>query len=624
MSQKLIHHSFKNIRHLAKTSASSTIQYFAKLDGKDVFIKAYLKFSDLDAFKNEVKKTIKRTMRHQKTDDEIEQILSFVDQVEMNYMEKYDPDIKGIEYENKVYSEIISRIEKDELSPNFVEYVDHDETDIKDFLATFHAGMFDIASEDGLIAGIEYLTLHFKKDVLNKFIILNDDDTKSTFLALYLKYIRIGYLVCNRILGTQNTLHAIANSTTITEDELKEVLFQLFFTLYLMETLRLQHNDLHSDNILIEELPEMRNIFYTVSGTTFVVQTKYLLRIFDWDHAFVDDPFFGVNEKIAKIGYENAGLLNKFVKHYDYFQILCDILLDCHKSPVTLFYSICKTDIFKKLFADAIKAGILKVNSNGILSGFEIGGRFISKNNYSVDCRCNKKDDLAKLPTLEKILMNPVFSHFRGGLKTGNFHYRATISGGMTVGELLRKPKGSKSKPSSSTSKPTTSISSGVFNPILPPQASSSSVSKKQPRESYKPILPPQASSSSVSKKLPRYDYKPIVPPPIFISPQVSATKRKRRSKPSVAEDQDIFVVRSPPEVAKMSGGKKRIKLFPIADNKKKQSDDDFSPIIPFRPIVSSPQNVRTVRRRKPSSMSTSSNSPSINKRMRQSPIVLS
>ncbi len=70
------------------------------------------------------------------------------------------------------------------------------------------------------------------------------------------------------------------------DDDVFAVLFQLVWTLQCFVEVGLTHGDLHCDNIFIEELPSLRTTTYRVGNSlAFGVTTKFMARIFDFDHA---------------------------------------------------------------------------------------------------------------------------------------------------------------------------------------------------------------------------------------------------------------------------------------------------------------------------------------------------
>jgi hypothetical protein len=71
-----------------------------------------------------------------------------------------------------------------------------------------------------------------------------------------------------------------------TWDDILSVLFQIFYTLRVMNVMGLKHNDLHMGNIFtIEIIPPTPYIFFITDVTYFVFTVTYLVKIIDFDRS---------------------------------------------------------------------------------------------------------------------------------------------------------------------------------------------------------------------------------------------------------------------------------------------------------------------------------------------------
>lgn len=68
--------------------------------------------------------------------------------------------------------------------------------------------------------------------------------------------------------------------------ERKQLMFQLLYTLYVFEKLKISHGDLHTDNIFVVEV-EPTELCYLVEGVQYRFTTTKLVKIFDFDHAMI-------------------------------------------------------------------------------------------------------------------------------------------------------------------------------------------------------------------------------------------------------------------------------------------------------------------------------------------------
>lgn len=138
--------------------------------------------------------------------------------------------------------------------------------------------------------------------------------------------------------------------------QLKEILTQLFYALYVLGCHRITHNDLHCGNILIETLPISVNLSFTIGEKTINITTNKILYIFDWDMAVCDKIGGGYNsDKEGEEDFYNfqCGVLyDKFLPNFDLYKILL-FLRDYE--PVYRFLNI-EDDIILKQNIDILKS----------------------------------------------------------------------------------------------------------------------------------------------------------------------------------------------------------------------------------------------------------------------------
>jgi hypothetical protein len=105
---------------------------------------------------------------------------------------------------------------------------------------------------------------------------------------------------------------------TLHPEELKNILFQIFYTLYVFEKIEFSHGDLYSWNIFIQDIPDTE-LCYLVGKQIFRFRTTKLVKIYDFDNSTLcKDTEITVNttEKIEITHYLNHNrevgtLLNK-------------------------------------------------------------------------------------------------------------------------------------------------------------------------------------------------------------------------------------------------------------------------------------------------------------------------
>lgn len=134
------------------------------------------------------------------------------------------------------------------------------------------------------------------------------------------------YVRLNDILSKDLVSHA-ANILT------HQFLFQLLYTLTCFQEIGLQHNDLHLNNIFVDELTTpIPYISYRISKTTVIILTdvKYVPKIYDFDHSST----FPLDANVVSLGTTKKTKINslyssshniKFVPYLDFYKLICEL-----------------------------------------------------------------------------------------------------------------------------------------------------------------------------------------------------------------------------------------------------------------------------------------------------------
>jgi serine/threonine protein kinase len=65
---------------------------------------------------------------------------------------------------------------------------------------------------------------------------------------------------------------------------IRDILFQIYYTLHQMSILRVRHNDLHTENVWINKSSDLKRMIYFVDEKNYVIiETSYVVRIYDFD-----------------------------------------------------------------------------------------------------------------------------------------------------------------------------------------------------------------------------------------------------------------------------------------------------------------------------------------------------
>lgn len=70
--------------------------------------------------------------------------------------------------------------------------------------------------------------------------------------------------------------------------EKQEVLFQIVYSLAILELFQINHNDLHDENVLVTIMDKPVVLKYVCGKQTFTIKTRFIPYLFDWDNSYVD------------------------------------------------------------------------------------------------------------------------------------------------------------------------------------------------------------------------------------------------------------------------------------------------------------------------------------------------
>jgi serine/threonine protein kinase len=351
---------YQNIQYLPKSSASPTNIYFAELNGEDVAIKAYVKPVDTQYTSSEF----------------------------IRYME----NIGGLDYEENIYREIVPTLA--EYSPNMIEYINTHTLIWEEFIKFISTGSTTSYKEQSIIT---FSQLNALENIYDSY-----EDVEYDCEVIFVVTKR-----SKNITSLKKLL-----SMDIPKEEVIILLFQLMYNLTLFGTAGLIHNDLHSDNILVDVNDQPITLHYRCGSSTYEITTKYVLKFFDWDFSYIN--LLGENKKIDDPYWANLGILNSFDKKFDLFTLICYMTIICKNSKGSLGYC---ASILKSL----IKDDTLLRNNGGYydLSGFWMKGTAIE----GYPCRAKIPIPDSVLDTPMTILNSDLFSH----LKINNSSVTGTV-----------------------------------------------------------------------------------------------------------------------------------------------------------------------------------------------------
>jgi serine/threonine protein kinase len=207
--------------------------------------------------------------------------------------------IQGLRYEATLYKQITEEIIKPNLSPNFSSYLG-----------------FACCRE---LKNINNGTYDNQPNIRSLQMILKGTQGEMGMCVLITERVGNGsYFGYNELLPVY-TLHDVFNDLNTHDKHC--VMFQVLYGLELMQRFGIMHNDLHSRNILVMELPEPVSMGFSISTKDFKIVTKYIPYIFDWDRGYSER--IGNNDLVFE--YEDVGSYNRMSERADLYTLLCTL-----------------------------------------------------------------------------------------------------------------------------------------------------------------------------------------------------------------------------------------------------------------------------------------------------------
>lgn len=335
----------------------------------------------IDELKMEILDVVERTSFYTNLNKVETWVAEYTDYVS-DYYDHYKDELYSLHYEGKVYAEVLSK--KYEDHPNFLKFVSFEKTKFPANYVQDYVVRSIVEKTDYLVNIIPTCSVAFR---LSSGSYL--DIPYSVFQKIIPKY----FIICsiNMQLITAPLGKKIFTLFDLIKDhdrqvdqmETRKALFQVIYTLKMMEKDGLQHNDMHDGNVLIEVLDEERVLSYVMEGGEIVsISTKYVAHVFDWNYAYT--PMIGPNKLLELDFYNDLGIRNECIHSFDLYTLLSslnDHMRSDEKSS--------SRGILSHLLNRSIYYGKIWWNEKkNCFDGFDIGDFFISEKGYMH--RCNR------------------------------------------------------------------------------------------------------------------------------------------------------------------------------------------------------------------------------------------
>ncbi len=216
--------------------------------------------------------------------------------VAIKFFTKPDPsdenynDLLGLEYEVKIYRFILDNIISRNLSPNFVAFLAYGECD-----------QFNVAASNK-----------------GRPSLVNMKDAR----ILVTENVGSGARFGLSQIFSSHKLHNIW--PMLNTEERKKIMFQLVYSVAVMQYFEIVNNDMHAGNIFVVDYKRPLELYYNFKGVVYRIVTQFVLMIFDWDFAYC--KHLGKNPKVNQDFLEERLVAtNEFNKVKDLYTVFCTL-----------------------------------------------------------------------------------------------------------------------------------------------------------------------------------------------------------------------------------------------------------------------------------------------------------
>jgi hypothetical protein len=230
---------------------------------------------------------------------------------DMAYKNFYRPDkYQSLTYEKCVYDFITRHIILKKISPNFIPLLGYITCNLS-----------------AIVVNLTHLP-HIESEKINNYadILAVFPDLKVNLMITGSsamnggsldKFSDILPLLNDELEGKPNSVEKRKNT-----EEFKSILFQCIYSLAVMEYFGIVHNDFHFRNIFIHTLTESVKLKFIMPGGKFsLINTKYIVKFFDWDRAYVQP----LNDNPLLYRFLATHQINKARTKQDFYQLLCGL-----------------------------------------------------------------------------------------------------------------------------------------------------------------------------------------------------------------------------------------------------------------------------------------------------------
>ena len=265
--------------------------------------------------------------------------ISEVPSVLKEKFEESSKSLEGLNYELRVYSEIVRQLIDYNICPNFIRYLGSGKScSFADIISIINGKAIDYKGnnintdqiERNLIRNIWYMLL---EEDNRPSITTNTTalwyDTIYNNIETHSSEIKFNILINEKAQNSKN-FYDFMNAEGYFYDisnEAWKVIFQIFAGIYALSLTKTVHNDLHIQNVMVEETDDPTQYVYNLNDDVYVFESKYKAMIFDYDRAYSEQ--FGENDLLNSILCGTiASQCNEFVENKDAIKFLLEVYME--------------------------------------------------------------------------------------------------------------------------------------------------------------------------------------------------------------------------------------------------------------------------------------------------------
>ena len=237
---------------------------------------------------------------------------------------------KSLDYEKRVYKDIIGPMKKLKICKHFVPLREVIECNYETLLNILIGRTYDSTSKK--LYNREKIDYILKRNIegilnFNKKFKINEDSEEIEIIKNNDIIEKLNFsLVLTKYFDVENdiiTLTKFLGTYIGNKDVILQVLFQLSVVCYAISLCNMTHNDLHADNVFIKKLDSLQTFIYYINDKKYEIKTFFKVYVFDFNFSYVEK--FGVNEGVNDYLCENFSVCNEFIENKDILKILCAV-----------------------------------------------------------------------------------------------------------------------------------------------------------------------------------------------------------------------------------------------------------------------------------------------------------